>query len=119
MLLTLSFTTESNQALPAALYALTYLVRAGGFIFIRVFGGGLGGVVDGGLGGISGGSLACAWLWIYRGWICVWLGGFGIQWGFLRRRPLLLLWPVLSCLPLDLLAPGLPSFGCCSGIFQH
>ena len=25
-----SFTTESNQALPAALYSLTYLVRAGG-----------------------------------------------------------------------------------------
>ena len=34
--------------------------------------------------------------------------------GFPQEEPLLLLRPVPNLLPLDLLAPGLPSFGCLS-----
>ena len=79
--------------------SMTYLVRAGassssGFLaagWVGSFSGGLGGI----FGGSQGGSLACAWLWIYRK-----LGQCVVWWvwdpvGFPQEEPLLLLRPVL------------------------
>ena len=81
----LSFTTESNQALPAALYALTYLVRAGassssGFLAV----GWVGSSVRAWVGSPVGALLVPGCGSTGAG-VSVWLGGFGIRWGFLRR----------------------------------
>ena len=103
-----SLTTESNQALPAALYSLTYLVRAGGFWWQAGWGSSVGAWVGSpvrallvpGCGSTGAGSVCGS----------VGLGSSGVSSGGASAPSA----ACASCLPLDLLAPCLPSFGYCS-----
>ena len=80
-----SFTTKSNQALPAALYTMTYLVRAGGSSSSGFLVAGRVGLSVGAWVGSPVGALLVPGCGFYMGWVSVWFGGFGIWWGFLRR----------------------------------
>ena len=91
-----SFTTESNQALPAALYSLTYLVRAGGSCssgFLVV--GWVGSLVGAWVGSSVGASLLVDLQEL--GQCVVWWGWDLV--GFPQEGPLLLLQPVLTVYP--------------------
>ena len=108
-----SFTTESNQALPAALYSLTYLVRAGGssssgFLVAGWVGSSVGAWVGSLVGSLLGPGCGSAGV----GSVCglVGLGSSGVSSGGASAPSV----ACASCLPLDLLAPNLPSFGCFS-----
>ena len=108
-----SFTTESNQSLPAALYALTYLVRAGGssslgFLVAGCAVSSVGAWVGSSVGALLVPGLGSAGV----GSVC---GLVGLGSGGVSSRGASA--PSVVCanfLPLDLLAPGLPSFGCFS-----
>ena len=104
-----SFTTESNQALPAALYSLTYLVGAGGsslsgFMVAGWVGSPVGALLVPGCGSTGAGSV-CG---------LVGLGSGGVSSGGASAPSVACAGWSPNCLPLDLLAPHLPSFGCCS-----
>ena len=106
-----SFTTESNHSLPAAWYALTYLVGAGGssssgFVAAGMVGSSVGAWV----GSSAGALLVPGWGPVGVGSVCgsLGLGPGGISSGEASA-------PSVACagfLPFDLLGPGSPSFGC-------
>ena len=90
-----SFTTESNQSLPAALYALTYLVGAGGSSLAGFL---VAGWAVSSVGAWVGSSvralLVPGWGSVGAGSVCG-LVGLGSV-GFPQEVPLLLLWPSLT-----------------------
>ena len=99
-----SFTTESNQSLPAALYTLTYLVGAGGSSSSGfVMGGLVGSSVGAWVGSSVGALLVPGWGSTGAGSVCglVGLGSGGVSSGGASA-------PSAACasfLLLDLLAP--------------
>ena len=108
-----SFTTESNQALPAALYAMTYLVRAGGssssgFLVAGWVVSSVGAWVESPVGALLVPGWGSTGAWSVCG--LVGLGSGGVSSGGASAPSA----AYASCLPLDLLASGLPSFGCFS-----
>ena len=115
-----SFTTESNHSLPAAWYALTYVVGAWGSSSLGSLAVGLVGLSVGAWVGSSAGALLVpGWGSVEAGSVCgslgssvgAWVdsGSGGVSSGGASA-------PSVACanfLPFDLPAPRLPSFGCC------
>ena len=113
-----SFATESNQALPAALYAMMYLVLAGGssssgFMVVGWVGLSVGAWVGSSVGALLVPGCGSTW----AGSVCglVGLGSGGVSSGGASAPSV----ACAGCLSLDLLAPGFTFLWLLYGIFQH